>query len=230
MVYGKMSKLNILYEDNHLIVVEKKPNILSQSDITGDIDLLTLVKEYIKEKYDKPGNVYVGLIHRLDRPVGGILVFAKTSKAAKRLNEQIKNHEFKKGYLAVLEGNLDSSSGMLVNHLYKDKKTGISKVVNDNFIGGKLCKLQYTVLAYLGKRTLVKINLITGRHHQIRLQFSNIGHPLHADRRYGDKTSDGIRLYAYELEFKHPVTKELLSFKILPKWRELENEAIIHRL
>ena len=230
MVYGKMSKLNILYEDNHLIVVEKKPNILSQSDITGDIDLLTLVKDYIKEKYDKPGNVYVGLIHRLDRPVGGILVFAKTSKAAKRLNEQIKNHEFKKGYLALLEGKLDVSSGMLVNHLYKDKKTGISKVVNENFVGGKLSKLQYTVLTYLGKKTLVKINLITGRHHQIRLQFSNIGHPLYADRRYGDKVGDGIRLYAYELEFKHPVTKELMNFKLLPKWKELEDETIIHRL
>ena len=99
-----MNKLNVLYEDNHLIVVEKKPNVLSQSDVTGDMDLLTMVKSYVKKKYDKPGNVYIGLVHRLDRPVGGVMVFARTSKAAKRLNEQIKNHEFNKTYVAVLDG------------------------------------------------------------------------------------------------------------------------------
>lgn len=225
-----MNNLNVLYEDNHIIVVEKKPNILSQSDITGDKDLLTMVKEYIKEKYDKPGNVYLGLIHRLDRPVGGIMVFAKTSKAAKRLNEQIKNHEFKKYYIAILEGNLDCKKGMLVNSLYKDKKTGISRIVSNSFPGGKISKLEYEVICYIGKRTLVKINLITGRHHQIRLQFSNIGFPLHADRRYGNKSDDQIKLYAYKLEFKHPVTKEILTFKLLPKWKEVQDETIIHRL
>lgn len=229
MVYGKMNKLNILYEDNHIIVVEKKPNILSQSDITGDIDLLTMVKEYVKEKYNKPGNVYIGLIHRLDRPVGGIMVFARTSKAANRLNEQIKKHEFNKTYLALLQGNLNEKKNTLIDYLYKDNK-GISKVVDEKFDGAKRCELNYEVIDYIGDKTLVKVNLITGRHHQIRLQFSNLGYPLCGDQRYGKSDKKQIYLYAYKLEFMHPTTKEKLSFKLLPKWEELENETIIHRL
>ena len=122
MVFLKMNNLNVLYEDNHIIVVEKKPNILSHSDITGDKDLLTMVKEYVKEKYKKEGNVYIGLVHRLDRPVGGIMVFARTSKAAKRLNEQIKKHEFNKTYVAVLDGNLIKEKGKLVDYLYNDER------------------------------------------------------------------------------------------------------------
>ena len=229
MVYGKMSNLNILYEDNHIIVIEKKPNILSQSDITGDVDLLTLVKEYVKEKYNKPGNVYIGLVHRLDRPVGGIMVFARTSKAAKRLNEQIKNHEFNKTYIALLDGVLKTKKGTLIDYLYKDNN-GISKVVNKDYNGAKRCELNYEVIDYIGNNTLVKINLITGRHHQIRLQFSNLGYPLCGDQRYGKSKKSQINLYAYNLEFKHPTTKECLSFKLLPKWEELKDETIIHRL
>ena len=132
-----MNNLNVLYEDNHIIVVEKKPNVLSQSDITGDIDLLSMVKRYVKERYNKPGNVYVGLVHRLDRPVGGIMVFAKTSKAAKRLNEQIKNHEFKKTYLAVLDGTLKNKNDKLVNYLYKDEKLKKSMVVDKSHLKAK---------------------------------------------------------------------------------------------
>ena len=230
MGYGKMNNINILYEDNHIIVVEKKPNILSQRDATGDNDLLTLVKQYVKQKYNKPGNVYIGLVHRLDRPVGGIMVFARTSKAAKRLNEQIKNHEFKKTYVAVLDGILKKEKDELVNYLYKDEKTKISKVVDENYIGGKLSKLNYEVIGYDNDKTIVKINLITGRHHQIRLQFKNLGYPLYGDQLYGKINKKQIKLYAYKLEFNHPVTKKRLVFKLLPNWKELENETIIHRL
>lgn len=225
-----MNKLNVLYEDNHVIVVEKKPNILSQSDITGDLDLLSIVKNYIKLKYNKPGNVYIGLVHRLDRPVGGIMFFARTSKAANRLNEQIKNHEFKKTYVAVLDGILKKEKDELVNYLYKDEKTKISKVVDENYIGGKLSKLNYEVIGYDDDKTIVKINLITGRHHQIRLQFKNLGYPLYGDQLYGKINKKQIKLYAYKLEFNHPVTKKRLVFKLLPNWKELENETIIHRL
>ncbi len=225
-----MNKLNVLYEDNQIIVVEKKPNVLSQSDVTGDIDLLNIVKEYVKEKYNKPGNVYIGLVHRLDRPVGGIMVFARTSKAAKRLNEEIKNHKFNKTYVAVLDGVLKENKGELVNYLYKDSKTGKSKVVDKSFAGSKLSKLTYEVVGYYKDKTVVKINLITGRHHQIRLQFKNIGYPLYGDQLYGNKNNEQIRLYAYKLSFSHPVSKELLEFKLLPKWKEIEDETIIHRL
>ncbi len=225
-----MNKLNVLYEDNHLIVVEKKPNVLSQSDVTGDMDLLTMVKSYVKKKYDKPGNVYIGLVHRLDRPVGGVMVFARTSKAAKRLNEQIKNHEFNKTYVAVLDGILKKEKDELVNYLYKDSKTGISKVVDKGFTGGKLSKLNYEVIGYYKNNTIVKVNLITGRHHQIRLQFKALGYPLYGDQLYGKENNEQIRLYAYLLGFNHPVTKERLCFKLLPKWEELKDETIIHRL
>ncbi len=230
MGFGKMNKLNVLYEDNHIIVVEKKPNILSQGDITRDLDLLTMVKSYIKEKYNKPGNVYIGLVHRLDRPVGGIMVFARTSKAAKRLNEQIKNHEFKKSYLAVLDKVLNKDSGELVNYLYKDEKTKTSMIVDENYPNSKLSKLTYEVVGYFDDKTIVKINLITGRHHQIRLQFKNIGYPLYGDQLYGIKNKEQIRLFAYKLSFNHPITNERLEFKLLPRWKELENETVIHRL
>lgn len=225
-----MNNLNIIYEDNHIIVVEKKPNILSQGDITGDIDLLTMVKRYIKEKYKKLGNVYIGLVHRLDRPVGGVMVFARTSKAAKRLNEQIKNHEFDKTYVAVLDGILKKDKDELIDYLYKDEHNLKSMVVNKDYPGCKLSKLNYEVIGYASDKTIVKINLITGRHHQIRLQFKNIGYPLFGDQLYGKQNKEQIRLYAYKLEFNHPTTKEKLEFKLLPKWEELKDETIIHRL
>ncbi len=230
MVYGKMYNINVLYEDNHIIVVEKKPNVLSQGDITGDIDLLTMVKEYVKVKYKKLGNVYIGLVHRLDRPVGGVMVFARTSKAAKRLNEQIKNHDFNKTYVAVLDGVLKKEKGELLDYLYKDLKTGKSKIVDENYPGAKLSKLNYEVIGYVRDKTIVKINLITGRHHQIRLQFKNLGYPLFGDQLYGRQNKEQIRLYAYKLSFTHPTKKEKLEFTLLPKWKELENETIIHRL
>ena len=155
--------MKILYEDNHIIVVEKEPNIPSQADKTEDIDMLSIVKQYIKEKYNKPGEVYIGLVHRLDRPVGGIMVFARTSKAAARLSEQIRNKGFKKRYLAVVDGKFEENKGVLEDYLYKDERNNISKVVNKEKKNSKLAKLEYEVLNYDDKRdlSLVKINLHT---------------------------------------------------------------------
>ena len=155
--------MKVLYEDNHVIIVEKEPNIPSQADKTEDKDMLSMVKEYIKEKYDKKGEGYIGLVHRLDRPVGGIIVFARTSKAASRLSEQIRNKTLKKRYLAVVDGKFKEKSGILEDYLYKDERNNISKVVNKEKKNSKLAKLEYEVLNYDDKRelSLVKINLFT---------------------------------------------------------------------
>ena len=208
------NSLEVLYEDNHIIVVLKPYNVLSQSDNTNDLDMLTIVKNYVKEKYSKPGNVYIGLVHRLDRPTGGIMVFARTSKAAKRLSEQIKNGDFKKAYLAVIP-NLKEKSGTLIDYLEKDEK-GNSKVTSKD--KGKYAELNYEVIGEKENFSLVKINLITGRHHQIRVQFKNISSPLYGDQRYGIKNNKQLALFAYKLEFIHPVTKENLIFKKYPNY------------
>ena len=215
-----MEKLKILYEDNHIIVVEKKPNIPSQSDKTGDIDMLTLVKDYIKEKYKKPGNVYLGLVHRLDRPVGGIMIFAKTSKAASRLSNQVREKIFKKKYLAVVDGKFEKNQGTLEDYLYKDERHNMSKVVKKEKKNSKLAKLDYKVLKYnqVKDLSLVEINLHTGRHHQIRVQLSSFGHSIFGDQKYGTRgKGKQIALWAYELTIIHPVTKEELTFKDLPE-------------
>lgn len=202
--------INILFEDNHLLVVEKPVNIPVQADISGDNDLLSILKKYIKDKYHKPGNVYLGLVHRLDRPVGGVMVFAKTSKAAKRISSQIISHEFKKFYYAVVCGKLEGS-GIFCDKILKDKK------VNKSFISslGKDAELSYRVIDSNSDFSLVDINLKTGRSHQIRVQFSHHGFPLYGDQKYNENTSlDNIALYAYRVEFSHPVTKERLVFSL----------------
>ena len=213
-----MQNLRVIFEDNQIIVVEKQPNIPSQADKTEDIDMLTIVKQYIKEKYNKPGNVYLGLVHRLDRPVGGVMIFAKTSKSAARLSDQVREKIFKKKYLAVVDGKFDNNKGTLEDYLYKDERNNISKVVSKEKKNAKLAKLDYEVLAYneVKNLSLVKINLHTGRHHQIRVQFAYHGHPLCGDQRYGKQDKTQIALYAYRLEFIHPTTKEKLIFKKLP--------------
>lgn len=212
--------MKVLYEDNHIIVVEKEPNIPSQADKTGDIDMLSLVKQYVKEKYNKPGEVYIGLVHRLDRPVGGIMVFARTSKAASRLSEQIRNKTFKKKYLAVVDGKFENKKGSLEDYLYKDERNNISKVVNKDKKNAKLAKLDYDVIKYdeVKKLSLVKVNLHTGRHHQIRVQLSNFGHSIFGDQKYGTRgQGKQIALWAYELTINHPITKEEMTFKDLPE-------------
>ena len=208
------NNLNILYEDNHLIVVVKPYNVLSQSDNTKDIDMLTIIKNYIKEKYNKPGNVYLGLVHRLDRPTGGIMVFAKTSKAAARLSKQIKDNKFTKKYVAVVHGILEKKENTLVNYLKKDENNN-SLITNEK--DGKYAKLHYKVLKESKDYSVLDILLETGRHHQIRVQLKNIGHPLYGDQRYGLNDKKQLGLFAYHLEFYHPVTKEKLIFEYMPK-------------
>lgn len=202
---------SVIYEDNHLLVVEKKPNVLVQADDTNDLDLLTILKKYLKDKYNKPGNVYLGLVHRLDRPVGGIMVFAKTSKAASRLSEQVRNHQIKKEYMAVLCGKAKEGD-TLKDYLLKDEKTNIVKVD----ASGKYAELDYKLLEYCDNLSLVKIDLKTGRSHQIRVQFSSRNLALWGDQKYNKEVEVGqqIALYATSLSFYHPTTKELLTFKI----------------
>ena len=225
-----INNLNVIYEDNHIIVVEKIVNIPSQGDKTGDIDMLEIIKGYIKEKYNKPGNVYLGLVHRLDRPVGGVMVFAKTSKAAARLSEQVRNKTFKKTYLVIANGKMENDHGTMEDYLLKNEKTNMSKVVEKNRKNAKLAILDYEVLKYDSKLDLsvLKINLHTGRHHQIRVQLSSRNHSIYGDQKYGGRGhGKQICLWAYKLTIEHPISKESMTFKVLPKqigsWKILED-------
>lgn len=224
-----MQKLNVIYEDNHIIVVEKPVNIPSQGDKTGDMDLLTIIKNYIKEKYQKPGNVYLGLVHRLDRPVGGVMVFAKTSKAAARLSNQVREKQFQKTYLTVANGKMEQNAGTLQDYLLKNKKNNMSKVVKEGTKNSKLASLDYEVLKYNEEIDLsvLKINLHTGRHHQIRVQLSSRNHSIYGDQKYnGRGHGKQIALWAYELKIYHPITNELMTFHSIPEqigsWKILE--------
>lgn len=202
--------INIIYEDNHLLVVEKPINVPVQADKSGDEDLLTMLKKYLKEKYNKPGEVYLGLVHRLDRPVGGVMVFAKTSKAASRLSKQVQKHEFKKIYMAVIEGKV-SESGTFKDKLKKDEKTNITRVSED----GKEAELSYNLIGFVNNLSLVRISLKTGRSHQIRVQFASRKIPLYGDQKYNpNAVKNQIALFASKLEFKHPITKEVMSFEL----------------
>lgn len=202
--------INIIYEDNHLLVVEKPINVPVQADKSGDEDLLTMLKKYLKEKYNKPGDVYLGLVHRLDRPVGGVMVFAKTSKAASRLSKQVQKHEFKKIYMAVIEGKV-SESGTFKDKLKKDEKTNITRVSED----GKEAELSYNLIGFVNNLSLVRISLKTGRSHQIRVQFASRKIPLYGDQKYNpNAVKDQIALFASKLEFKHPITREVMSFEL----------------
>jgi 23S rRNA pseudouridine1911/1915/1917 synthase len=211
-------KIALLYEDNHLLVVEKPVNMPTQGDASGDPDLLSLLKEDLKERYQKPGQVYLGLVHRLDRPVGGVMVFAKTSKAASRLGEQIRTGGFKKTYLAVVHGQPEKS-GRLEHFLLKDRATNIVQVVSSAATGGKKAILEYEVLMEKEGLSLVRINLLTGRSHQIRVQFSTLGHPLYGDQKYGasfNKPGQQIALWSQEIQCLHPTKKEAMTFSSSP--------------
>ncbi len=221
--------IKVLYEDNHIIVVEKPVNIPSQGDKTGDLDMLTMVKDYIKEKYNKPGEAYIGLVHRLDRPTGGVMVFARTSKAASRLSEAVRNKELKKSYLAIVDGKMEEDSGTFKDYLYKNEKTNTSRIAKPNEKNAKEAILDYEVVLYNEEinMSVVKINLHTGRHHQIRVQFASRGHSLNGDQKYGTRgRGKQLCLWAYKLSFVHPVTKEVMEFVSIPKiegsWKILE--------
>lgn len=202
--------INIVYEDNHLLVVEKPINMPVQEDDSKDPDLLNELKRYLKQKYSKPGNVYLGLVHRLDRPVGGVMVFAKTSKAASRLSDQVRTHKLEKKYYAVVCGK--ANGGKLVDKLLKNPKTNTT-VVSDE---GKESSLSYSLVSYRSGLSLVDIKLETGRSHQIRVQFSSRNLPLYGDQRYNvdSKKGEQIALFAYSLSFYHPVTKEKMTFNL----------------
>ena len=219
MSTNKNLKINILYEDNHLLVVEKPVNVPVQKDSTNDIDMLTILKEDIKVRYNKPGNVYLGLVHRLDRPVGGAMVFAKTSKAASRLSDQVRTRGLNKTYHAVVHGKFGDKQGRLENYLLKDEKTNMVSVVSQEVKGAKLAILDYFVIGVFQDYSLIKVDLHTGRSHQIRVQFSNIGHPLYGDQRYGknvNKVGQQIALWSYGIGFRHPTMEEELDFVCKP--------------
>lgn len=208
---GIYQMINIIYEDNHLLVVEKPINVPVQEDSSKDLDFLNILKNYIKKRDNKPGNVYLGLIHRLDRPVGGIMVFAKTSKCASRLSEQVRNRTFKKSYYAIVEGKVDKT-GTFVDKLLKDTITNTVKVDEK----GKEAILDYELIEYKANLSLVHINLKTGRSHQIRVQFSSRGYPLYGDQKYNSNSKSGeqIALFSNSITFNHPITKETISFKL----------------
>ena len=206
----------VLYMDNHILVAVKPANMLSQSDATGDMDMLTLLKAYVGRVYNKPGSVYLGLVHRLDRPVGGVMVFARTSKAASRLSAQFSGHSAVKKYLAVAQGDIPRET-QLRDFLLKDEATGMVRAVPPDTPGAKEARLLTRPIARRAGTTLTEVTLFTGRSHQIRVQHMNAGFPLWGDARYGGgQPGQQIALWAYSLTFEHPTLKTRETYSFLP--------------
>ncbi len=232
-----MEKLNVLYEDNQIIVVLKPQNIPTQSDVSGSEDMLSLVKKYVKEKYQKEGEAFIGLVHRLDRPTGGVMVFARNSKSAKRLTEQFKNHTTEKIYYAVTTKVVREKSKTLINYLEKNEKENIVKVVPMLSSGAKKAELTYRELENNGQMSLLEVKILTGRSHQIRVQLSTLGYPLYGDGKYGknkDVATKNLGLWAGKLSFIHPTTKEKMVFMACPDtekepWKNFRMEKYFAR-
>ena len=208
--------LQILYEDNHLIILNKRVGDIVQGDKTGDIPLSEIVKQYLAEKYNKPGAAFLGVVHRIDRPTSGIVVFAKTSKALSRLNKMLVDKTIQKTYWAVVQDRVELTENTLVNYLRKNEKNNKASVYDTETEGTKKAVLHYKVIRYLDKYTLLEIDLETGRHHQIRSQLAHLGHPVKGDVKYGFKRPNadaGIHLHARRLSLVHPVSKELLEIE-----------------
>lgn len=217
----------IIYEDNHLIALNKLPGQIVQGDKTGDVPLSELVKDFIKQRDNKPGNVFCGVIHRLDRPVSGVCIFAKTSKALSRMNELVKSRDFHKTYHAVVKDIPSMPEGTLEDYLVRNEKQNKSFVTqNSKTEGAKLAKLDYQLLSTsTGGYHLLEVNLHTGRHHQIRCQLAHMGCPIKGDLKYGAQRSnpDGsISLHAYQLQFEHPVRHEIVTITAPDPWNYFE--------
>ena len=214
----------IVYEDNHLLIAVKPPNQLTQGDATGDEALLDELKGYIKQKYQKPGEVFLGLVHRLDRPVGGLVAFARTSKAASRLSEQLRSHAMHRDYLAVVEnGDQLAQEGTLHHWLSKDEASGNVRTVRPQTPGSQEAHLHYRVLSRQGGTALVHVVLETGRKHQIRVQFAASGHPLVYDMRYGHgERGENIALWGAMLTLAHPTQKQPMTFASSPRGAAFE--------
>lgn len=229
-----MEDLIILHEDNHIIVVLKPQNIPSCEDESKDKDMLTIIKEYIKEKYNKQGNVYLGLVHRLDRPTGGVMVFAKSSKAASRLSEQLRSGDFEKRYFAVLMGVPKEEKATLTHYMKKSVVNNVVYICPPTVAGAKFAELEYKVLEKKEDLSLVDVRLHTGRSHQIRVQMNAIGTPVYGDMRYGgEKAKKGyLALWAYYLSFSHPVSKERMVFRLQPPkdltpWKDFDTDRAV---
>lgn len=208
-------KIDILFEDNHLLVVNKKPGDLVQGDKTGDEPLVDILKSYIKDKYNKPGEVFLGVVHRLDRPTSGVVIFAKTSKALTRLNEQFAKKETVKTYWTIVKNVPEQTKGTLIHYLKKNEANNISKAYPKEINGSKIAILHYQLLKKLDNYHLLEINLETGRHHQIRVQLAAIGCPIKGDLKYGaprSNTDGSINLHARKLQIMHPVLKTQMTF------------------
>lgn len=218
-----VNNLKVLYEDNHVLVISKPEDVLSQKDITNDFDINEIVKEYLKKKYNKLGNVYLGLIHRLDRRVGGVMVLAKTSKAASRMSVSIMNHEFKKYYVSYVNGLINTDGEVNINI---KKVNNMATIASD----GKEAKLTYKVINQYNNNTFLSINLISGRYNQIRLSFASINHPLIGDYKYGGSNDvKRIGLWCYKIVFIHPVSKEEIEVVDYPSndfWDYLDIDKI----
>lgn len=213
-IISNKSNLQILHEDNHIIVVNKRVGDIVQGDKTGDKPLSDVVKEYLKDKYNKPGDVFLGVVHRLDRPTTGIVVFAKTSKALERLNKMFSQRETQKTYWAVVKNKPPKSQDILIHFLKRNEKNNTSKAHTKEVPESKKASLEYKIIKELNNYFALEINLHTGRHHQIRAQLSAIGCPIKGDLKYGFDRSNpdgGIHLHARKLSFSHPVTKENLT-------------------
>ena len=224
-----ISQSDILYEDNHLIAINKRAGDIVQVDETGDMPLDEMVKEFIAEKYSKPGGAFLGVVHRLDRPVSGLILFAKTSKALERMNAVFKNREVKKTYFAVVRKKPAKTKGKLINWLIKNPQKNVVASYNHEVTGSQYCELDYEVLTELDGYYLLKVNPLTGRSHQIRVQLSTMGCPIVGDNKYGyprGSRKGSICLHARQLEFTHPVKKEPVKiFAKLPKdgfWERFE--------
>lgn len=212
----RMHHLKVIYEDNHLIAVNKPVGVLVHADETGDATLMDQVKLYIKWKYEKPGDVFLGSFHRLDRPASGVVVFARTSKALVRMNKLMHDREVKKSYYAITEERPDEIEDHLIHYLIKDKYKNFARAHNSKRTGTRRAELKYRLASYIEKLSLLDIDLITGRPHQIRVQLSKIDCPVFADRKYGGQQTMKhrcIALHAYKMEFIHPVKKEPVSIQ-----------------